>query len=86
MKVTLHYFAWLRERTGITSEEVDLPDEVDTIGSLMTWLADRGEEFSAFAEHGEVIQAAVDQKHQQNRDALLDGAREIAFFPPMTGG
>jgi molybdopterin synthase sulfur carrier subunit len=51
----------------------------------MTWLASRGEEYAHAFNNAKIIRAAIDQKHVR-ADALIKGAGEIAFFPPMTGG
>ncbi len=81
----LLYFAWVRERIGRTDEEIEPPPGVSTIGELMTWLSSRGEEYAhAFADP-RVIRAAMDRTHVKP-EATIAGAREIAFFPPMTGG
>ena len=85
MSVTLRYFAWVRERIGKTEEVVDLPAELRTVGDLVTWLAGRGEEYAHAFENPKVVRAAIDRSHVRP-DAGLAGAREIAFFPPMTGG
>lgn len=81
----LLYFAWVKEKTGIGAEEIDVPAEVRTVGDLIAWLKTRGPEFANAFEHSEVIKAAIDQRHARH-DAELRGAREIAFFPPVTGG
>ena len=81
----LLYFAWVRERVGKTDEEVELPEGIVTVGDLMTWLAARGEEYAHAFENPKVIRAAVDRSHVR-AEAAIAGAREIAFFPPMTGG
>jgi sulfur-carrier protein len=52
---------------------------------LMTWLASRGEEYAYAFENPKVIRAAIDRAHVKPQ-ALIKGAGEIAFFPPMTGG
>jgi sulfur-carrier protein len=83
--VMLVYFAWVRERIGKPSESVVLPADVQTIGDLMVWLVTQGEEYAYAFENAPLIRAALDQKHVSH-DALIAGAREIAFFPPMTGG
>ncbi len=81
----LLYFAWVREKTGIAAEEVELPAHIATLGELMAWLKTRGPEYAdAFAQPG-VVRAAVDQTHARP-EASIAGAREIAFFPPVTGG
>ena len=79
------YFAWVRERIGIAEEELAPPPEVRSVGELMTWLGGRGENYAHAFEHPGVIRAAVDRVHARH-DAPFAGAREIAFFPPMTGG
>jgi molybdopterin synthase sulfur carrier subunit len=79
------YFAWLRERIGKPAEEIDPPDSVTTVADLMSWLAQRGEEYAYAFENPRVIRAALDRSHVRP-EARISGAREIAFFPPMTGG
>ena len=81
----VHYFAWVRQRTGISSEEVSLPDGVRTIADMIVWLKARGPEFEAAFENASIIRAAVDQTHAPH-DADITAAREVAFFPPVTGG
>ncbi|HHK73669.1 MAG TPA: molybdopterin converting factor subunit 1 [Rhizobiales bacterium] len=81
----LRYFAWVRQRIGISSEEVTPPDTVRTIADMIGWLKTRGPEFEAAFENEAVIRAAIDQSHAAH-DAPVSGAREIAFFPPVTGG
>jgi molybdopterin synthase sulfur carrier subunit len=79
------YFAWVRERIGKTEETVAPPADIRTVGALMTWLAGRGEEYAHAFDQPAVIRAAIDRAHVRP-DAAIAGAREIAFFPPMTGG
>lgn len=79
------YFAWVRERIGRADEEVEPPADVRTVGELVYWLSGRGEEYAYAFENPKVIRAAIDRHHVQS-GAALAGAREIAFFPPMTGG
>ena len=81
----LLYFAWVRERIGKPEEEIDPPAAVRTVGDLVTWLQGRGEEYAYAFENGHVIRAAIDRNHVKH-DTAIAGAREIAFFPPMTGG
>lgn len=85
MSVKLLYFAWVREKTGIGQETVELPDGVNTVGELIAWLKGRGPEFESAFEQAEVIRAAVDHSHVTHDTRVAD-AREIAFFPPVTGG
>jgi sulfur-carrier protein len=79
------YFAWLRERIGLGEEEIDPPAEVATVGELMSWLATRGDDYAHAFENPRVVRAALNQMHVKP-SAPIAGAREIAFFPPMTGG
>jgi molybdopterin synthase sulfur carrier subunit len=81
----LRYFAWVRERIGHAEEEIDLPPGVTTVADLMVWLADRDEGYAAAFTEPTAIRAAIDQEHVEH-EAPINGAREIAFFPPMTGG
>jgi len=83
--VKLLYFAWVRERIGKPEEELTPPAEVGTVEELMAWLAGRGEEYAYAFENAKVIRAAIDRKHVQPGTPIA-GAKEIAFFPPMTGG
>lgn len=79
------YFAWVRERIGKAEETVEPPAAVRTVGDLIGWLASRGEEYAHAFERPQVIRAAIDQTHVR-ADTAIAGAREIALFPPMTGG
>jgi len=79
------YFAWVRERVGKPEEEIDPPASVRTVGDLVRWLSARGEEYAYAFENAKVIRAAIDHTHVKS-DAMIAGAREIAFSPPMTGG
>lgn len=81
----IRYFAWVRERVGRAEEDLDLPAGIETVGALVEWLAARGEDYAAAFEHRGVVRAAVDKVHARPETSLRD-AREIAFFPPMTGG
>ena len=81
----LLYFAWVKEKTGIAAEDVELPGDIDTVADLIAWLKTRGPEFeNAFAQD-KMIRTAVDQAHAK-AEASITGAKEIAFFPPVTGG
>ncbi|SCZ09203.1 molybdopterin converting factor subunit 1 [Microvirga guangxiensis] len=81
----LVYFAWVRERIGKTDETIALPEGIATIADLVRWLKTKGEEYEYAFENEAVVRAAIDHVHVKP-DAPIAGAREIAFFPPMTGG
>lgn len=80
----LVYFASLRERIGKAEEERDPPSSVRSVADLIDWLSEQDEFYAAAFAHG-TTRAAIDRVHAKP-DALIAGAREIAFFPPMTGG
>jgi len=84
-KLKLSYFAWVRERIGRASEEVVPPQGVRTVGDLIGWLGERGEEYAYAFERPAIIRAAIDRVHVKHETPIAN-AREIAFFPPMTGG
>jgi sulfur-carrier protein len=79
------YFAWVKDKVGVTEEEIQPPAGVVTVAELIDWLKARGPEFAEAFAKSEVIRAAIDRIHVRH-DAKIVGAREIAFFPPVTGG
>ena len=79
------YFAWIRERVGKAEEDLSLPTAVQTVGDLVQWLRGRGEEYAYAFDNPKVVRAAIDRVHVKP-ETKLAGAREIALFPPMTGG
>jgi sulfur-carrier protein len=83
--VKIVYFAWVREKVGRADETVVPPANVATIADLMQWLSSKGPEYSAAFGKPGVVRAAIDQVHVKPA-ASVAGAREIAFFPPVTGG
>ncbi|WP_288456596.1 molybdopterin converting factor subunit 1 [uncultured Sphingomonas sp.] len=83
--VKIVYFAWVRERVGIAEEEVTPPAGVADVAALVDWLATRSDGHrAAFADPAR-LRAAVDQAFVP-LDAPIAGAREVAIFPPVTGG
>lgn len=81
----LLYFAWVRETIGVSEEKVQPPEAVRTVADLIDWLCERSSAHAqAFAEPAR-LRAAVDQKFVA-LDAELGPAREVAIFPPVTGG
>ena len=82
---TLKYFAWVRERIGKREEQLDLPADVTTVADLLNWLQAKGEGYGEALKEPRVIRVAINEEHVDHRDSIA-GAREIALFPPMTGG
>jgi molybdopterin synthase sulfur carrier subunit len=83
--IELLYFAWVRERIGRPGETVDLPDAVSTVDALIDWLATRGGGYAAALANKDKLRAAIDQRFVP-LGTPLGNAREIAIFPPVTGG
>lgn len=81
--VEVLYFAWVRERIGLPREKVETT--AATVAGLIAELSAREERYAmAFADL-KSLRVALDQKLSAF-DAPLEGVREVAFFPPMTGG
>ncbi len=83
--VQIRYFAWLREKVGRESEDIELPAGVETVADLVGWLKQRGPQYGEAFARPQVVRAALDKVHVKPT-AALGAAREIAFFPPVTGG
>lgn len=77
------YFAWIRERIGAPSEEIDTTAE--TVADLVAELRGRDPRYDAAFADLAAVRVAVDQT-LTDLDAPISAAREVAFFPPMTGG
>jgi molybdopterin converting factor subunit 1 len=84
-RVTILYFAWLRERTGRAEEQLDLPHGVTDLAGLIAHLRARGGGYEAAFSLGRVVRAAVNQDFAAP-DTPIAAGDEIAFFPPVTGG
>lgn len=85
MKLSVLYFARLRDAIGCAGEQVEVPPDVATVGELRAWLAQRGAPWSSAFAQVRPIRAAMDQAMAGDSTRLRDGA-EVAFFPPVTGG
>lgn len=81
----LAYFASIRERIGVAGEDVSLPDGIDTVAKLIGWLESRGDNYAEALKTPQLVRVALDHEHARH-DAPLAAVREVAFFPPMTGG
>jgi len=77
------YFAWVRERIGLPKERVET--SAKTVADLVAELKAREERYAVAFEDTSALRVAVDQE-LADFDASLEGVREVAFFPPMTGG
>lgn len=77
------YFAWVRERIGVPKERIDTSAE--TVADLVAELRAREDRYALAFSDLTALRVAVDQE-LTDFDAPISGAREVAFFPPMTGG
>ncbi len=80
------YFAWFRDRIGLSEEDVALPaGQSMTVGDFIDALCARGEGYAAAFEDREVVHVALDMTEVPH-DTPIVGTSEIAFYPPFTGG
>ncbi|MSP96256.1 MAG: molybdopterin converting factor subunit 1 [Betaproteobacteria bacterium] len=89
MKVSVLYFAGLREQLGQGAEEIELPPGVATLAGLRAHLISRGGAWQAALSDGRPVRVAVNQDmvpRDAMHDAQIKAGDEIAFFPPVTGG
>jgi molybdopterin synthase sulfur carrier subunit len=85
MKITVLYFARLRELMGRERDEIDLPAHVTTVAALREWLTAQGAPWDAAFAETRRLRAAVNQDMARD-DTQLSAGAEVAFFPPVTGG
>ena len=83
-KVKLKYFSRIREIIGKTSELVEIKST--NIQDLIEELQAMGEQYSVLKGRDFAVYSAVDQSIVTDVETSIEGATEIAFFPPMTGG
>lgn len=85
MAIELLYFAWVREAIGKDGERVDPPRKLVKVTHLMGWLRERGGGYEEAFGRPERLRIAVDQVFS-SAETSIQNAKEIAFFPPVTGG
>ena len=81
--INVMYFAWVRERIGLPREQIET--SAATVAELVEELKAREARYEAAFADISALRVALDQT-LSDFDAPLDGVREVAFFPPMTGG
>jgi len=79
------YFAWLRTKTGVATEDVTPPDDVTTVAALLDWLRGRGGGYAEALADLSVVRVAVNQEYAAPDHPVRPGD-EVALFPPVTGG
>jgi len=85
VKVKLLFFASLREQLGRSQEDVELPEEIDSVERLRSLLRARGGAFEKVFAEKALVRSAINQEMVQPGAAIKAGD-EVAFFPPVTGG
>lgn len=85
MKITLRFFASVREALGVSTENVTLPEGVNTVGAVRDLLIARGGAWAETLSHGRALRMAFNHVMCEPETQVLDGG-EVAFFPPVTGG
>ena len=83
--LTILYFAWLRERVGVSEETLPLPDGVETVAGLLAHLRAIDHRHAAAFRDFKTVRCAVNQVFADVSTVLRPGD-EVAFFPPVTGG
>lgn len=79
------YFGWVRTNIGLGEEEISLPPHVENVEDLIEFLREQGNGYRAAFENIKAVRVAVDQE-MAGMETPLSGSREVALFPPMTGG
>lgn len=85
VQLNLVYFAWVREAVGRDEERIERPAADVTIGALVATLAARGGGYAEAFAQPHKLRAALDQRFVP-LDSLIGDAKELAIFPPVTGG
>ena len=83
MMVKIMYFAWVREKIGVSKEVIET--NAETVNELILELNQKGENYKIAFSKRDQIKVALDQDMADLNSSLL-GVKEVAFFPPMTGG
>ena len=81
----LLYFAWVRQKVGLSEEDIAVPASVTTVASLVQFLRRRGPGYEAAFADLKLLRCAVNQTHSAF-DTPIKAGDEVAFFPPVTGG
>ena len=81
----IRYFAWMREHTGVSSEDMRLPDGIKTVGQLADYLKNTSDGHSIALRNMKTVRVAINRQYAQ-LDSTISDSDEVAFFPPVTGG
>ena len=81
----LLFFAWLRDKAGVSEEEITPPASVTDVASLLAWLRGRGGGYAEALSDPSLVRVAVNQEYARP-DHPVKAGDEVALFPPVTGG
>ena len=79
------YFAKVREAIGLSEENIDLPPNVKTVDDFLNYMISKDKKYDFALNNKDAIHIACDEEHV-NKDFILNDTKEIAIFPPVTGG
>ena len=79
------YFAWVRDKIGLDSEEFNLPSEIVTAGEFIEWFKTRGDTYAEVIGASDTVKMAINQEYAGPENAISN-EDEVALFPPVTGG
>ena len=79
------YFAWVRDKIGLDSEEFDLPAEIVTAGEFIEWFKTRGDTYAEVIGASDTVKMAINQEYA-GPESAISNEDEVALFPPVTGG
>ena len=79
------YFAWLKEHTGCSIDDMPLPEGVETVGALIPHITRKSAGHKTALANLKAVRVAVNRVYGDLATPITDGD-EIAFFPPVTGG
>lgn len=85
MKITLRFFASVREALGVAQETVIVPEPVKSVGDVREFLIARGGAWAEVLAEGRALRMAYDHV-MTGADTMVSDGGEVAFFPPVTGG
>ncbi|MES2042149.1 MAG: molybdopterin converting factor subunit 1 [Pseudomonadota bacterium] len=85
MNIQLRFFASVREKLGMSEQKVVLPEDINTVGEVRSWLVARGDVWAEVLAPGRALRMAYNQQMCEPDTRISEGA-EVAFFPPVTGG